>query len=89
MSATEQSKALGEVLARLEYSSDTLFPSLSVQELTDIVKLMKETVCAGNPLESSPLLGLLAPTGSLQETAIENGWGDAFLKLADKLDARE
>ena len=65
MSAAEQTKALGEILTRLEHSSDSLFSSLSVQELTDIVKLMKEAVCSGNPLESSPLLGLVAPAGSL------------------------
>lgn len=29
---------------------------------------------------------MVAPTGSLQEVAIDNGWGDSFLRLADSIE---
>ena len=32
---------------------------------------------------------LYAPTGSIQEISIANGWGDAFLKLAGDYDSLE
>ncbi len=32
---------------------------------------------------------LFAPTGSLQEVSINSGWGDAFLKVAEKYDEVE
>jgi hypothetical protein len=44
-------------------------------------------------VESGPLPArqslavLFAPTGPIQETALSSGWGDAFLALADRLDA--
>jgi len=31
--------------------------------------------------------GLFLPTGPLQEVALDNGWGDEYLALADRFDA--
>jgi hypothetical protein len=31
--------------------------------------------------------GLFLPTGALQEVALDNGWGDEYLALADRFDA--
>ena len=30
---------------------------------------------------------LFAPTGPVQEVSVSSGWGDAFLELADRVDA--
>ncbi len=32
---------------------------------------------------------LFAPTGPIQEVSISNGWGEFFIKLADKFDEIE
>jgi hypothetical protein len=39
------------------------------------------------PLHPSACAILFAPTGPLQELALDAGWGDAFLPLADRFDA--
>jgi hypothetical protein len=41
------------------------------------------------PIRMWTVGGLFLPTGPLQELAIEHGWGDAFLALADRFDALE
>ena len=41
------------------------------------------------PVRLGAVGGLFLPTGPLQELAIERGWGDAFLALADRFDAVE
>ena len=33
------------------------------------------------------ICGLFLPTGPMQELALAEGWGDAFLELADRVDA--
>ena len=35
----------------------------------------------------SGLNGLFLPTGPLQEAALDGGWGDEFLELANRYDA--
>ncbi len=39
------------------------------------------------PLHPSACAILFAPTGPLQELALDTGWGDGFLDLADRFDA--
>lgn len=39
------------------------------------------------PLNPSALATLFLPTGPLQELALDGGWGDVFLELADAFDA--
>ena len=40
----------------------------------------------GHGLDRAKIRWLLLPTGSLQEIAIGNGWGDEFVELASVLD---
>lgn len=38
------------------------------------------------PVDERNLNYLFAPTGPIQETSIDNGWGDDFLKISDIVD---
>jgi hypothetical protein len=38
------------------------------------------------PINKRHLGFLFAPTGAVQETAIENGWGEEFLRISDVVD---
>ncbi|GAA0745412.1 hypothetical protein CA233_02875 [Sphingomonas sp. ABOLD] len=42
---------------------------------------------AADTIRLLELEALYGPTSSLQEVAIESGWGDAFLMLASRFDA--
>jgi hypothetical protein len=37
-------------------------------------------------IDISRLSFLFAPTGAIQETSIDNGWGDDFLRLSEIMD---
>lgn len=53
--------------------------------LTEIDGLI-EGVGNGAKLDPSQLAVLFAPTGPIQEVSLSSGWGEAFLKLADRFD---
>jgi len=42
---------------------------------------------SGAPVDRANLRLLVAPTGALQETSLENGWGDEFLSLSRAVEA--
>jgi hypothetical protein len=42
---------------------------------------------SGAPVDRANLRLLVAPTGALQETSLENGWGDEFLSLSRSVEA--
>jgi hypothetical protein len=52
--------------------------------LNEIDALMHRIVAGVFPLEEISLM--FAPTGRLQELSLSNGWSDAFMTLANKLD---
>jgi len=56
-----------------------------IDAMTD-VKGYIERLKKGETLEFRDLKLLFAPTDSLQEIAISNGWGNEFLTLADQFD---
>ena len=78
--------ALEETVAYLRHSQTSSSSSMSVEEI--IRKLEAEIVKAKNAklLDVVNLELLFAPTGAIQETSIDNGWGTKFLRLAEIVD---
>lgn len=87
MNRTKEIAALDEILSQLETSSDSSYSTKTVQELKREISEIKKCISLEEPIAAARLSLLLAPTGCLQETAIDNGWGDVFLKVADVLDS--
>jgi hypothetical protein len=46
-----------------------------------------DALAAGRAPDASVLRQLFAPTGAIEETALDNGWGDEFLVLSSVVDA--
>lgn len=59
---------------------------MSVEEL--ITRLETEISKAKNlqPIDAKFLSLLFAPTGAIQETSIDNGWGNDFLRISEVID---
>ena len=79
-------EALEKTLTHLRTSGSSVYSHLSVEQIVQEI----ETQLAKIQNSQAPdlwQLGLLyAPTGALQDTAIDNGWGDEFLVLASIVD---
>ena len=63
-----------------------MYASMSTLEITAAIGRGLEAVERGTRLKREELTLLFAPTGDLQETAIANGWGDEYCRLAAKFD---
>ena len=77
---------LEEAISLLQDSQSTAWSHLSVKKIVE--KLESEIAKAKNskPIDAELLRLLFAPTGDIQETAIENGWGDEFLRISALVD---
>jgi len=78
--------ALEEILVHLRNSEPSDYSHMSVEEIND--KLDSELAKATNSLPvNTRLLGLLfAPTGPIQEIAIDNGWALEYLRISEVID---
>ncbi len=79
-------QALEETIALLQKSESSGWSNMSVEEI--IGKLETELARAKNakPLDVKMLDLLFAPTGAIQETSIDNGWGTTFLRISEVID---
>jgi hypothetical protein len=77
---------LRECLSHLERSTDSGWSTGSVAALKESVAQMIAQLDQGRSANPQWLGILFAPTGDLQETAIDNGWGEAFLDLAARFE---
>jgi hypothetical protein len=78
--------ALEETLSYLRNSQSSGWASMSVEEI--IEELESEIAKAQNsgPFDAKLLSFLFAPTGAIQETSIDNGWGDDFVRISKIVD---
>ena len=58
----------------------------NADEAVAAVEGLVEEIRSGRDPGKTRLGVLFAPTGELQEVAVGSGWGDVFLKLAEKYD---
>ncbi|MBT8096749.1 MAG: hypothetical protein HKN35_06215 [Woeseia sp.] len=82
---TEKLEAIDDLLKLLAKSTDSSYSGLSVAELVERVESTRKKLKGGDSKANKALWSLFVPTGPLQETAIDNGWGDEFLIIASKL----
>ena len=78
--------ALEETVTFLQNSHSSNWANMPVEEI--IQGLESEIAKAKNsqPIDAKLLGFLFAPTGAIQDTAIDNGWGDEFLRISDIVD---
>ena len=86
MEVTALVRALKETISLLSNSQSSDWASMSVEEI--IEELQSEITKARNsrPIDAKHLSFLFAPTGVIQETSIDNGWGDEFLRISKIVD---
>ncbi|MDX1516165.1 MAG: hypothetical protein R3288_04965 [Woeseiaceae bacterium] len=81
----EKLEAFDELLSHLARSDDSCYSGMTVSELKESVAAARRKFEAGDRMGIEDMRRLMVPTGPLQETSIDNGWGDEFLLIADKL----
>jgi hypothetical protein len=90
---TNRQHELGAPLVRLcslvRASEDSLFAiddaSHLLQKLEKELEYLKKHGRIKNPIA---LRFILSPTNSLQDIAIDNGWGEEYVELAEKIESR-
>ena len=68
-------------------SEDALFSSNSIGEIVAILNRGISCIQSGTELNRDELKLLFAPTGALQETAIQNGWSAEYRLLSQRFDS--
>ena len=59
---------------------------MPVDEIREKVELELARIRMSEPINTKLLNFLFAPTGAIQETAIDNGWGEEFLRISEIVD---
>ena len=78
--------ALEEVLALLRSSESSDYSHMSVGQIIKKIELEMARIKISEPVDTELLSLLFAPTGAIQETAIDNGWGEEFLRISEFVD---
>jgi hypothetical protein len=76
-------KALEQTILFLRQAEDSLWSSLSVDE---IIENELSNIKNSQKIDVKRLSFLFAPTGSIQDVSIDNGWGNEFLELSKVID---
>ena len=79
--------ALTRTLDLVESSHASAWAGGRVEQIAAELRASIAALESGTFVDRDGLRGLFAPTGPLQETSIDNGWGDEFLSLAQRVDA--
>jgi hypothetical protein len=78
---------LKECLAFTRKSEDSVYTGIGASEIVQTLQRAIARLERGKRINKLKLSFLFLPTGDLQETAIDNGWGDEFLDLSDRFDS--
>lgn len=80
---------MSAVLKTIELLQNSLDSPFSHSSVADVIAILQKIQLQFEQtgLEDKPTLNaLFAPTGPIQEIAIDNGWGNEFLSLAAEID---
>ena len=78
--------ALEETIRLLKNSQSSDWASMSIKEIIQELESELAKAKSSKPIDTK-LLGLLfAPTSAIQETSMDNGWGDDFLRISKVVD---
>lgn len=78
---------LKRTLELVEASRTSGWAGGSVAELASELRAIIAALESHTSFDRHALRALFGPTGPLQETSIDNGWGGEFLSLAQRVDA--
>ncbi len=79
------SNVLLEVRRLLLQSKDSVWTYYTVSDMLAFVDEQNASLEDSQTYRKTDLELFFAPTGALQDTAIDNGWGDQFLHLSAKV----
>ena len=79
-------KALEKTLMFLRQSEDSLLAKYSVSELIETINTQLDKARTFQQVEAEVLRKLFAPTSSLQEISMANGWGNEFIEISRTID---
>lgn len=82
----ELKDALEKSIIYLEKSRDSIYSHLTVAEIIQQLEEELAKIKDSQPFDKKQLSLLFAPTGGIQETSIDNGWGQEFLELSSIVD---
>ncbi|ARD22980.1 hypothetical protein [Shewanella japonica] len=78
---------LEQVLSYLAKSEDSIWSDMEVEETVQLINKQLDLLKCSGKVNVSKLNYLFLPTAPLQEIAMENGWVDEYLKLAEQFDS--
>jgi len=79
--------ALRRTIELVESSRTSLYAQDTVEDIAERLRSAVRALESGERVDGSGLGLLFAPTGSIQETSLANGWGEEYLALSDVIDA--
>ena len=79
-------KALEKTLMFLRQSEDSLLAKYSVSELIETINTQLDKARTFQQVDAEVLRKLFAPTSSLQEISMANGWGNEFIEISRTID---
>jgi hypothetical protein len=78
--------ALEKTLVLLRRSESSIWSSRSVQELVELIETEYVKSLTSQKVDAKLLKFLFGPIGSIQDTSIDNGWGDEFIEISSIID---
>lgn len=78
---------LDELCNLIEKSDDSVYAHLTTGEIIQALQNIKNDFTQTGSFDKAKLGSLLAPTGSIQEISMDNGWEEKFLQLAKEIEA--
>ena len=78
--------ALQETIQFLQDSQDPIYSHLTVAEIIQQLEEELAKIKNSQSINKNRLSFLFGPTGSIQETSIDNGWGQEFLEISSVVD---
>jgi hypothetical protein len=79
-------RALEVTVEYLQRSQSSDWASMSVDEIIQELGSLIAKAKDSQQIDTNLLGFLFGPTGPIQETSIDNGWGDEFLKISEVVD---
>jgi hypothetical protein len=78
--------ALRRTVELVETSERSGWANEGIERTAERLRTAIAALEAGAPVDRADLGVLFAPTGAIQETSIDNGWGDEYLTLSAIVD---
>jgi hypothetical protein len=82
----EKVQLLERLVTLLEDSNESVWSPLSPKKVSDFIQGMISKLQNGEELEIDRLKLEFAPTSTIQEISMENGWSEEFLEMASRFD---